>query len=95
METPTGGGVHEQRNVLWAHKECEYHKEVLEYYSKTYGLGSDDFYCLGGGYINVSPSNQTIKVWGESCQFGKPDYKTVQDMLQTAYPGWKISCEDR
>ncbi|CAH1786169.1 unnamed protein product [Owenia fusiformis] len=47
--------------------------------------------CVGGGRIDHSPKNKTLKAYGYSQGFGRADHSITSDLLKKKYPDYSIT----
>lgn len=75
--------------VVRANASCELHRYILSKLElEASGLNAR---CIGGGRIEINPTNKTIKIWGKSGDFGlEPDRANTVRMLSGAFPDFKI-----
>jgi hypothetical protein len=76
--------------VLRANGHAQFHKDIYQ------ELLSDTDFKLkinvtGGGRIYYSEYDTTIWVWGESTQYGVPDWDQTVALLQKRYPDFKVT----
>jgi len=50
--------------------------------------------CPGGGRIERNDDEKTIKIYGYSVGYGKPDHSITQSILQGLFPDYDITWSD-
>jgi hypothetical protein len=76
-----------ERYVLVSMKK-KYHSDIAELYQER--LGDDaDVYVMGGGILTIDRVKKTIKTYGTSGGYGKPNKALVEKILNAAFPDWK------
>eukprot|EP01122_Echinamoeba_exundans_P017207 TRINITY_DN8999_c0_g1_i1.p1 TRINITY_DN8999_c0_g1~~TRINITY_DN8999_c0_g1_i1.p1 ORF type:complete len:144 (-),score=31.09 TRINITY_DN8999_c0_g1_i1:10-411(-) len=77
-----------ERYVLVSMKK-KYHADIAETYEMR--LGEDaDLYVMGGGILTIDRVKKTIKTYGTSGGYGKPNKALVEKILKNAFPDWKL-----
>jgi hypothetical protein len=71
----------------------DYHSEIARAYKASLDGRVTAFQIKGGGIITVDKKTRTIKTYGMSGSFGKPDVQIVQSILQFAFPDYKVQAE--
>ncbi|XP_063972625.1 14 kDa phosphohistidine phosphatase-like [Diachasmimorpha longicaudata] len=93
--------IHDDNNkqskpIVRGYARCQWHADIYDEIGnelKKYGAGLDTE-CVGGGRINHSAEEKTIKVYGYSQGFGKADHQVSVGLLNKKYPDYDITCSD-
>lgn len=73
---------------------CKYHKGIYKEFQKeleNHGATGFITKVLGGGRINISPTEKTIKVYGYSHAYGRCKHQKTCDLLKEKYPDYEIT----
>jgi hypothetical protein len=83
----------EEKLVVRAHQDCEYHRDILAWFKNEELQGSSlKCGCVGGGRIRINTSDKTVEIWDSSGDFGEePDRTLTVTMLQEAFPEFVVS----
>ncbi len=75
--------------VVRANANCSFHRDILGLL--RHEASNLNARCIGGGNIEVDPTNKVIKIWGSSGDFGvEPNRAETVKMLNEAFLEFKI-----
>ena len=72
---------------LVGNPNAKWHKDIADALP-TIGLTLVE--VVGGGRVELSSSEKTIKVWGRSDRYGEVDLTLVRRILEEAFPGYAL-----
>ena len=68
--------------VVRGHLACEFHADTFAKFRDTeLDTNKWEAECPGGGRIEISKENKTIKIYGYSTHFGQADHQLTQDLI--------------
>jgi hypothetical protein len=63
---------------LWGNPTLAWHAEIVE---EMNAAGLEILEVIGGGWLYLSPADETLSVWGTSTRFGPVSIELVRDLL--------------
>jgi hypothetical protein len=88
------GGIVRQKICL--RSDDLYHRDILrntELEIQDLGLTRTRVQELGGAYLHSEP-DESIRIWGESEEFGACDKELAAELVKTVYPEKRVAVED-
>ena len=66
----------------------EYHSGITRAYKQR--LNGEYLEVLGGGILEINPTEKTIRTYGMSGSYGQPDRDLVEKILRKNYKGYDL-----
>ena len=76
----------EENIFFW--EGLNYHKQVFELFQSR--NGSEEYVCLGGGYIRLDSKKNIVYLWDKSYAYGAFNNQSVKALVKILYPNSKI-----
>ena len=79
------------KQVLWSFWEAKYHSEICQAIADSLASAPVKVRCVGGGYLDISLEEKTIRAYGRSNTFGRePDRADTIRLLKSQFPDYDV-----